>query len=320
MTTASVVVVGAGSAGLAAAAAAAHAGAEVTLLEERDAAGGQLLYRVQPIEAGGGQPTERPGAIRERLVGEALDAGVRFDLGALVAGAFSEFDLLVVKGERGFRLRADALVVATGSTDLPYPFAGATFPGVFSARAVQIMLNQWRVRPGRRFAVVGAGEMADELAVDILLAGGEVSWSGIAPPPFLRAEGEEGVRALTIGPERVEVDVIAIVAGRQPDAGLARMLGAPVGFAAALGGLTPLLDARMQAGVPGLFVAGDAAGAGSVHEAITEGRLAGVAAAAFPGHAGEGAVSEALDAGGAALARRIAEREALVAVPGQPYA
>ena len=38
----------------------------------------------------------------------------------------------------GQRLTPDALTVATGSSDLPYPFAGATFPGVFTARGLRV--------------------------------------------------------------------------------------------------------------------------------------------------------------------------------------
>ena len=95
--------------------------------------------------------------------------------------------------------RGDALIVTTGSTDLPYPFPGATYPGVFSGRGLQILINRYRVRPGRRFAIIGGAGDAEELAVDIMLAGGEMVWSGIAPAPFLRAEGVDGVNGLWVG-------------------------------------------------------------------------------------------------------------------------
>lgn len=322
MTGQRVVVVGAGPAGLAAATAAATLGASVVVFDERDEPGGQLLYRAQPIEAAAGLPAERPDVLRERLVAEALAAGVSLELGTLVAAAYPGSELLVVKGERGRRLEASAVIIATGSTDLPYPFAGATFPGVFSARAVQIMLNQWRVRPGRRFAIVGGGPAVDELAIDILLAGGEVVWSGIAPAPFLRVQGEDGVRALHIGPEQaqVDVDVVAIAVGRQPDAALARMIGASFGFSATLGGLTPIVDDTLASNLPGYFVAGDVAGAGSAGAAIAEGRLAGVAAAAALGLADDAAVEQARTAGGEELAWRIEQRAGLTAVPAQPFA
>jgi pyruvate/2-oxoglutarate dehydrogenase complex dihydrolipoamide dehydrogenase (E3) component len=319
LTSERIVVVGAGPAGLMAASAAAGAGASVLLLEERPQAGGQLLYRVQPVESASGLPAERPDQLAERLVADALAAGVELRSSALVAGAFPGNELFIVEQDRGWRTTADAVVITTGSTDLPFPFPGWTFPGVFSGRALQILLNQWWVRPGKRCAIVGEGPAADELAVDILLAGGEVVWSGIVPAPFLRVEGEDGVRALVAGAQRVEVDIVVIAVGRQADATLATMCGVPLGFAAELGGLVPLVGDRLQAEGSTMFVAGDAAGIGSVAAAIAEGRLAGVAAAASLGLAREEDVVTARDRGGAELAWRLNERSRLQAAHRQPF-
>ena len=158
--------------------------------------GGQLRYRVQPVTVAAESHAERPDRLAERLVDAALAAGVRIRTNATVAGCFAGLELLVIEEGVSSREAADAVIVATGSTDLPYPFAGATYPGVFSARGLQILLNLHRVRPGRRFAIIGGGADAEELAVDVMLAGGEVVWSGIAPAPFLRADGAEGVRGL----------------------------------------------------------------------------------------------------------------------------
>lgn len=314
-----VVVVGGGPAGIAAAAAAAQAGAAAILYDEQTEPGGQLLYQVQAVETGAGAPAEYPQLLRKRLIAEAVAAGAELRSGAVVAAAFPDKRVLVITGEHGADVRWDALVVATGSTDLPYPFAGATLPGVWSGRALQILLNRWRVRPGKRFAIVGTDARADELAVDVLLAGGEVVWSGIAPAPFLRAEGEANVRAFTIGQEQVEVDGIAIAVGRQADAALAAMCGAELGFSAALGGLVPVVNERLQTRVANLFVAGDAAGAGSIAAAIAEGRLAGLTAAAALGLGSERDVEFALSASGEELAWRRTERAGIAARFVQPY-
>jgi thioredoxin reductase len=262
----------------------------------------------------------RPDRLLALLADEAIAAGAELRTGALATGLFPDGALLIVEGDRGWSLQAAAVIVATGSTDLPYPFAGATFPGVFSGRGLQILLNQHRVRPGRRFAVVGGGEEAEELAVDILLAGGEVVWSGIAPAPFLAADAPDGVTALTIGQERHAVDVIAIAVGRQPDAALATMSGTALRFSAELGGMAPVVDAQMRSPASRVFVAGDAAGVGSIGVAIAEGRLAGVAAAAMLGLAGEDDVAAARAAGGPELARRLSLRTAPWPSFAQPYA
>ena len=121
--------------------------------------------------------------------------------------------------------------MATGSTDLPYPFAGATYPGVFSARGLQILLNLHRVRPGRRFAIIGGAADAEELAVDVMLGGGGLE--RYRARAFLSADGVEGVRGLTVGQDHYAVDVIAIAVGRQADPALATMVGTPLAFSTA---------------------------------------------------------------------------------------
>ena len=317
--TATIVIAGSGPAGLAAAAAAARAGASVLLLEEASRPGGRLRYRAQPVVPVEGEHALRPDRLVARLMADALEAGVEVRTGALVAGSFPGPELLVVEGEQARRLQPDAVIVATGSTDLPYPFAGATFPGVFSARGLQILLNEHRVRPGQRFAVVGGSAESEELTVDIMLAGGDVVWSGVAPAPFLAADGPDGVTTLAIGQDRVDVDVIAIAVGRQPDPSLAVMTGTPLAFSAELGGMVSVVDERLQSPAAGIFVAGDAAGVGSISAAIAEGGLAGVAAAAMLGLASDEDVAAAHAAGGPELARRLSLRASLQPLFAQPY-
>jgi len=317
--TPSVVVVGAGPAGLVAATEAATAGASVTVLDERAEPGGQLRYRVQPVTSGIGSDAERPDRLADRLLDDALAAGVRFRCDATVAGCFAGLELLLIEEGATSRVVADSMIVATGSTDLPYPFAGATLPGVFSGRGMQILLNTHRVRPGRRFAIIGGASDAEELAVDVMLAGGEVVWSGIAPAPFLRAEGADGVRRLAVGSDHYAVDVIAIAVGRQADPALATMAGTPLAFSPDLGGLVPQIDDSLQSPVRGLFVAGDAAGVGSVAAVIAEGRLAGITAAASLGLASNEDVAAVRAAGGPELTWRLGRRTTLEAVTVQPY-
>lgn len=314
-----VVVVGAGPAGLAAATEAVNAGASAILFDERSEPGGQLRYRVQPVSLGAGANAERPDRLADRLVEDALAAGAQIRTNATVAGCFAGNELLVIEDGLASRVTPDVLIVATGSTDLPYPFAGATLPGVFSARGLQILLNAHRVRPGRRFAIVGGGAEAEELAVDVMLAEGEVIWSGIAPAPFLRADGASGVQGLTVGQDHHAVDIIAIAVGRQADPALATMAGTPLAFSAELGGLVPLLDERLRGPGRGLLVAGDAAGVGSIASVLAEGRLAGCVAAASLGLAADHDVARVFAAGGPELAWRVATRSSLQAVSVQPY-
>ena len=313
-----VLVVGGGPAGLAAAESASRAGAEVLLVDENRELGGNLRYRVQPLVAVEGEPAVRPAELRAALLSTASGTGADLQAGVIAAGWYAGGKMLLVEGDAARVVTPQVLVVATGSTDLPFPFAGATLPGVFSARAMQILLNQWRVLPGQRFAVIGPESEAGEVAVDIVLAGGEVVAQGVAPAHLLQAAGADGVREFRMGEERHEVDCVVVAMGRQPDAALATMAGAELGFGPQLGGLVPLLSDQLEAS-PRVYVAGDAAGVGSVAVAIAEGQLAGLAAAAALGKAEAMEASTARSMGGEELRWREAQRRALRPVHVQPY-
>lgn len=278
-----VVVAGGGPAGLVAAATVARLGAKVLLSDEQDTLGGQLTYRVQPIALGASSRAERPREIARRLVSVAEEAGVELQTGTVVEAVYPGFDVLLASRDRAWSLTPDALIVATGSTDLPFPFPGATLPGVFSGRAVQILLHRHRVLPGRRFVILGGGDLAEELEIDVLLAGGDIVWRGIAPPHLLRAEGTNGVEAIVAGEATHEADVVVVAVGRQPDAALTSMAGIAQGFSTLLGGWLPQVDDTMRCPGSRVFVAGDAAGAGDVYAAMLEGQIAGTSVGAMLG-------------------------------------
>jgi NADPH-dependent 2,4-dienoyl-CoA reductase/sulfur reductase-like enzyme len=313
-----VLVVGGGPAGLAAAAAASRAGAEVLLVDENRDLGGSLRYHVQPLDFAETESPVGVAELREALEADATRAGADLQTSVIAAGWYPGGKVLLVKSDTARVVVPRVLIVATGSTDLPFPFAGATLPGVFSARAIQILLNQWRVLPGKRFAVVGPLGESGVVAEDIALAGGEVVFQGVAPPNMLEAVGIDGVQAFLIGDARYEVDCVVIAMGRQPDAALATMAGAELGFAPHMGGLVPILSERLEA-TPTTFVAGDAAGIGSVVAAIAEGRFAGLAAALTVGKTDLSDVRTAQTEGGEELRWRMAQRRALRPLYSQPY-
>lgn len=277
-----VAVVGGGPAGMGAAVAAARAGASTMLFDEQTALGGQLRYRIAMQRAEDGD--RRPSAIAARLLAELDASGADVRAWATVWGLFADNVLGVAEAGAAFAVRARCVILATGSTDLPLPFAGGSLPGVMTARALQILLHVERVRPGRRFAVIGSGGIAEEIADDIASAGGEVVATDPGDAPDrLRAEGARGVIRLHIEGRAFETDCVVLAMGRQPDIRLAQMAEAPTAFAADLGGFTTVADASLCASLPGLLVAGDGAGICTVAEALAEGRYAGVGAAASLG-------------------------------------
>lgn len=86
------------------------------------------------------------------------------------------------------------------------------------------------------------------------------------------------------------------VSPRQAESTLARMAGARAAFEPDGGGWTPDLGVNRMSTVPGLFVAGGAAGPCPSDVATLEGRLAGLAAALFAGYGLDDNVAEASDA------------------------
>ncbi|MCA9862642.1 MAG: FAD-dependent oxidoreductase, partial [Thermomicrobiales bacterium] len=123
-----VLVVGGGPAGLAAADAASRAGADVLLVDENRELGGNLRYRVQPLAAMETEPLVRPAELRADLVAAATDAGAVLRTGTIAGGWYTGGKVMLVEGDTAQVVTPGALVVATGSTDLPFPFTGATLP------------------------------------------------------------------------------------------------------------------------------------------------------------------------------------------------
>lgn len=278
-----VAVVGGGPAGLSAAIESARGGARTVLIDENQTPGGQLRYRLTEVMVGTGCRPLGPAALATDLLAEADDAGVDVRPSSLAWGLFKD-KVLAVSGPSGaYHLRAEAIVLATGSTDLPFRFAGGSLPGVFSARAVQLLLHVHRVLPGSRFVVLGDGPEAVEVAEDIRLAGGEVVavFDPVEDHDAVVAEGSDGIRAVTLRGTRYNADILVIAVGRQPDAALAFMAGCAGAYTAPLGGFVLIRDNTLSTTVDGIFVAGDTAGICDVAVALAEGRLAGASASDY---------------------------------------
>lgn len=77
----------------------------------------------------------------------------------------------------------------------------------------------------------------------------------------------------------VRADLLCASYGFVPAVQLTRLLGCEHHYRALRGGWVPWRDASLATSVPGVFVAGEAAGIGGAHAALAEGALAGMAAA-----------------------------------------
>jgi len=165
-----VAVVGAGAAGLRAAIAAARAGASTTVVDGYRRPGGQY-YRQRGTVDRAETMTQREGRM---LIDRALRAGVTIAAGTTVWGAGGH-QLELAAQKRLTTLRYQALVVATGATEVVAPFPGWTLPGVFTTGALQTLLTEHGIVPGRRVVLAGAGPLQLVVAAALVNAGIEIA-------------------------------------------------------------------------------------------------------------------------------------------------
>lgn len=197
MSSADVVVVGAGPAGLGAAIECARRGLSVIVLDEYLRPGGRLLGQLhENPRRRGGERWWNGREVAQRLVNEAVELGVSLRCNVQVWGARRVASGLQVHcgGEVGRtqapEVDARAVVLATGAGERPLALPGWTLPGVMTVGAAQIMANLHRVRPGERALIVGIDALSLTVAHELTLAGVEVV--SLVMPPQAPVHGRAG--------------------------------------------------------------------------------------------------------------------------------
>ncbi|CAN5631042.1 NAD(P)/FAD-dependent oxidoreductase [soil metagenome] len=300
-------IVGAGPAGLAAAAAATAEGLEVTVVDERLAAGGSVdgalgasardpdaAWLMPPL----GARDAANGRI-ERLRERATAATVLTD--ALVWGLFPGWTLAVTRGGRTRRIDAAQVILATGSYVARPPFLGHALTGVLTPLGLARALEEGHIAAGARVAVLGDDAFADEIA-ETLTERGAAPVALLAerprpsPHPVLVlaapsvARGGERLETLDlelVGGERATLDVewLVIAGPRSVASELAHMAGCDHRFDGYEAGFRPVRGRDGATSVAGIFVAGSLAGAQGYDASECSGAVAGLAAAVRAGRA-----------------------------------
>ncbi|MDP2247825.1 MAG: 2Fe-2S iron-sulfur cluster-binding protein [Nitrosomonadales bacterium] len=162
-----VLVVGAGPSGLSAALAAASNGLEVVLVEENQKLGGSLTYDY----AGSDSSKNILEQLQEKV---AETSNIRIYTGAYAAGYYADHMVPVVTADGITRVRAKAVIIATGAFEQPPVFHNNDLPGVMLGSAAQRLISRYAVMPFSKGVVVTANAHGYRVALDLLNAGSKV--------------------------------------------------------------------------------------------------------------------------------------------------
>jgi sarcosine oxidase, subunit alpha len=303
-----VLVIGAGPSGLAAALEAAKQGADVVIVDENARSGGSGTY-----QAGG--DAARLAEVR------ALEAEVREHprvrmLNRTLAGAYyADHWVPLVEPTRITKMRAKAVVVASGAFEQPAVFRNNDLPGIMLASAAQRLVWRYGTAPGQRAVVLAANADGYRAALDMLergikvaalidlrathrfgelareleARGVEVLGSSCVVEAVPNATGDR-LAAVRVGPmppagasaaqnhtRQIDCDTLLMSVGWAPAANLLYQAGTAMRY-----------DTRVEQFVPerlpeGVFACGRVNGVYTFESKLQDGRRAGALAAAHVG-------------------------------------
>ena len=177
-------ILGAGPAGLAAVHEARGQGLEVLLLDENNAAGGQVhrglggFYRPTPKAPGAAQAREGLA-----LIEAAGASGAELRFGATLWAIQEDGVVSWSEGGRAQQAQVRHMVLAPGAIERPLPIPGWTLPGVMGVGAAQILMKTAGLLPSGEVWLAGQGPLLWLYAAQLLDKG--VKPSGIldlSPP------------------------------------------------------------------------------------------------------------------------------------------
>ncbi|WP_448531504.1 FAD-dependent oxidoreductase [Pseudothermotoga sp.] len=305
-------VVGGGPAGLCGAIEASKRGVETLIVDEGVELGGQLVKQTHKFFGHEGFFASVRGFEIAKRLKDQLNEHVKIMLQTTVVGIYEDVVVLYDRqSDATFEVQADYILLATGASERFIQFENNDLPGVYGAGAVQTLMNQFMVLPGKRFLMVGSGNIGLIVSYQLLQAGAEVAAiveiadkvggydvhlrkvKRFGVPILLRhtiekALGKERVTGAVVvqvdenfqpieGTEKeFAVDAICIATGLVPSVELAAMANVKIEYVPELGGFVPHRDQNMRTNVENIFIAGDLSGIEEATTAMIEGRIAGL--------------------------------------------
>jgi len=317
------VIIGGGPAGLTAAKIASESGLKILLIDRNPQLGGQLIKQTHMFFGSEAQHAKTRGIdIARMLINEVLsNDAIEVWTDATAVGLYRDSVVTVLKkvesGNKYFKIKAKAIIIATGASEKVLGFANNDLPGIFGAGAVQTLMNVYGVKPGSNLLMVGSGNIGLIVSYQLLQAGVNVVGVIEAAPTIggykvhasklrrlgvpiytsrtiKQAIGEHAVeKAITIALDRdwneipgsemeFDVDGICIAVGLTPLSQLMAMVGCEMKYISELGGLVPVIK-NHQTSIANIFACGDVVGIEEASSAIVEGYLTGLHAAKFLG-------------------------------------
>jgi sarcosine oxidase subunit alpha len=307
------VIIGGGPAGLSAAQIAAEAGVDCLVIDREHRLGGQLIKQTHMFFGSEKQYAKTRGIDIAEILAEKIPSQVEFLTETTVLGLYPDRVLTVSNGDKYFKIKAEAILVATGASEKVLAFENNDLPGIYGAGAVQTLMNVYGVKPGQKIIMVGSGNIGLIVSYQLLQAGIEVLAVVEAAPQIggylvhasklrrmgvpirtsttiKKAFGEETVTGVELiklddnwnevsgSEEYLQVDGVCIAVGLTPLTNLLAMVGCKMQYISEFGGLVPVTN-NYQTSIDKIYVAGDVAGIEEASSAMVEGSLAGLEAA-----------------------------------------
>ena len=176
MTSAPVVIIGAGPAGLACASRLLRHDRRIVLIDDNLQPGGQYFRQLPPTYVEGKKSRLLHETERARRLARTLeDPRVLYLAGTTAWACPGPLTVAYAGKTQTGRVEAEAIVIATGAYDRPFPFPGWTLPGVISAGGSLNLAKGSGLIPGGRVVVAGNGPLVLVAAATLAAAGAAIT-------------------------------------------------------------------------------------------------------------------------------------------------